>query len=159
MPASVIGIATSYGLFGPGFEPGGGEVFRTCPADRPWGLPNLLYSGYRVYPRGKDRAGRNADPLPLLLPWSRKSRSIPLLPLWAYVLYRASLPVQGCTFTFTLCLKLTYRCLYSIAVKLRVFATCFLRLLGNSKRTTVWETVPFVSCGAAAQRGPWPPHS
>ena len=33
--------------------------------------------------RGKQRPGRDADPSPLLLPWPRKGRSIPLLPLWA----------------------------------------------------------------------------
>jgi len=29
-----------------------GEIFRTRP-DRPWGLPSLLYNGYRFYPEGK----------------------------------------------------------------------------------------------------------
>jgi hypothetical protein len=29
-------------------NPGGGEIFRTRP-DRPWGPPNLLYNGYRVF--------------------------------------------------------------------------------------------------------------
>ena len=41
----------------------GGEIFRTCP-DRPWGPPSLLYDGYRVFPGGKERPGRDADPLP-----------------------------------------------------------------------------------------------
>jgi len=40
---------------------GGGEVFRTCP-DRPWGPHSLLYNWYRVFPRGKERPGRDADP-------------------------------------------------------------------------------------------------
>ena len=35
-----------------GSNPGEGEIIRTCPY-RPWGLPNLLYNGYRVFPRGK----------------------------------------------------------------------------------------------------------
>jgi len=35
----------------------------TCP-DRPWGPPNLLYKGYLVFPRGKERPGRDADPSP-----------------------------------------------------------------------------------------------
>jgi len=35
-----------------GSNPGGGEIFRTRP-DRPWGLPNFLYNGYRVFPGGK----------------------------------------------------------------------------------------------------------
>ena len=45
-----VGIATLYGLDGPGDRnPVGGEIFRTCP-DRPCGLPSLLYNGYRVFP-------------------------------------------------------------------------------------------------------------
>jgi hypothetical protein len=54
-PGSSVGIATDYGLDGPGIEkknPGGGEIFRTRP-DRPWGPPRLLYNGYRVFPGGK----------------------------------------------------------------------------------------------------------
>jgi hypothetical protein len=35
-----------------GSNPGGGEIFRTCP-DRSWGPPGLLYSGYSVFPGGK----------------------------------------------------------------------------------------------------------
>ena len=41
----------------------GGEIFRTC-SDGPWGPPSLLYNGYRVFPRGKERLGRDADPSP-----------------------------------------------------------------------------------------------
>jgi hypothetical protein len=33
-PGSSVGIATDYGLDGPGSNPGGGEIFRTRP-DRP----------------------------------------------------------------------------------------------------------------------------
>ena len=61
---SSVGIATGYGLDGPGIEfPVGGEIFRTCP-DRPWGSRSLLYNGYRVFPGGKERPGRHADPSP-----------------------------------------------------------------------------------------------
>jgi len=64
-PGSAVGIATSYGLDGPWIKSRwGGEIFRTCP-DRPWGPPSLLYNGYQVFPGGKERPGRNADPLPL----------------------------------------------------------------------------------------------
>jgi len=59
-----------------------GEIFRTCP-DRPWGPPSLLYNRYRVFPGGEERPGRDADPSPLLVPWPRKIRVTPLLPLWA----------------------------------------------------------------------------
>ena len=44
-------------------NPGGGEIFRTCP-DRPWGPPSLLYNRYRVFPGGKERPGRDGDPSP-----------------------------------------------------------------------------------------------
>jgi hypothetical protein len=51
-PGSSVGIATDYRLDGPGIESRWGEIFRTRP-DRPWGSPSLLYTGYRVLPRGK----------------------------------------------------------------------------------------------------------
>ena len=46
-----------------GSNPGGVEIFRTCP-DRPWGPTSLLYKGYRVFPGGKERPGPDADPSP-----------------------------------------------------------------------------------------------
>ena len=49
---SSVGIATRYVLAVRGSNPGGGEIFRIRP-DRPWGPPNLLYNGYRVFPGGK----------------------------------------------------------------------------------------------------------
>jgi len=62
-PGSVVGIATAYGLDGPGIEFRWGETFRTSP-DRPCGPPSLLYNGYRVFPGGKVLPGRDADPSP-----------------------------------------------------------------------------------------------
>jgi hypothetical protein len=49
---SSVGIVTDYGLDGPGIESRWGEIVRKRP-DRPWGPPSLLYSRYRVFPRGK----------------------------------------------------------------------------------------------------------
>ena len=61
---SVLGIATGYGLDGPGIESRWGcEIFRTCP-DRSWDPTSLLYNGYRVFPGCKERPGRDADPSP-----------------------------------------------------------------------------------------------
>jgi len=60
---SSVGIATGSVLDGPASNPGGGEVFRTCP-DRPWGPPILLYNGYGIFPGGKVRPGRAADHSP-----------------------------------------------------------------------------------------------
>jgi len=71
---SSVGIATGYGLDGPGMNPGGGEIFCTCP-DRPWGPPSLLYNGYRVFPGGKLRPGRGVDHSPPFSPRLRKEYS------------------------------------------------------------------------------------
>jgi len=79
----------------------GSEIFRTFP-DLPWGPTSLLYNGYRAFPGGKEGTGDDADPLPLLVPWSRRGRAIPLPSYGPYGLYRASVPVQGCTLPFTL---------------------------------------------------------
>jgi hypothetical protein len=46
-----------------GSNPGGGEIFRTCP-DGSWSPPSLLYNGYRVFPGGKVRPERAADHSP-----------------------------------------------------------------------------------------------
>jgi hypothetical protein len=51
-PGSSVGIATGYGLDGPGIESRLGAIFRTR-SDRSWGPPSLLYNGYRVFPWGK----------------------------------------------------------------------------------------------------------
>ena len=48
-----VGIATRYGLDGPGIESRwGGEILRTRPG-RPWGPPSLLYNCYRIFPGDK----------------------------------------------------------------------------------------------------------
>ena len=59
-PSSSVGIATDYGLDGPGSNPGGDEIFRTF---RPALGPTQM--GYRVFPGGKVRPGRAADHSPL----------------------------------------------------------------------------------------------
>jgi len=78
---------------------GGGARF-SAPVQT-WGPPSLLYNGYRIFPGGKERLGRDADPSPLLVPWSRKSRAIPVLPLWTVQSVQS---LSACTtvhFTFT----------------------------------------------------------
>ena len=82
-PGSVVGIATGYRLDGPGIESRRRARFSAPVQTSPWDPHSLLYNGYRVFPGGKERSGRDADPHPLPVPWSRKSRAIPLLSLWA----------------------------------------------------------------------------
>jgi hypothetical protein len=81
-PGSSVGIATDYGLDGPGSNSGGEEIFLTCP-DRPWGPLSLLYNGYQVFPGGKVGRSVMLTTNLLLAPWSWKSRAIPLPTLWA----------------------------------------------------------------------------
>ena len=61
-PGSSVGIASDYGLDGPGSNHGGDEIFRR--PDRPWGSPSLLHNGYQVFHGGKVRPGRAADHSP-----------------------------------------------------------------------------------------------
>jgi hypothetical protein len=77
----------------------GGEIFRTCP-DRPLGPPSLLYNGYRIYSGGKERPGRDADPLP---PFSAVVELYLYSSYEPYGLYRASVPVQGWLLPFFTC--------------------------------------------------------
>jgi len=96
-PGSVVGITNGYRLDGPGIESRWGEIFRTCP-DRPWGPHSLLYNGYQVFPRGKERPGREADPSPPSTAVGHEWVELYLYsPYGPYGLYRASVPVQGCT--------------------------------------------------------------
>jgi hypothetical protein len=78
---SVVGIATRYGLKGPGIESRWDEIFRTFP-DRSRGPPSLLYNGYRAFPRGKGGRDVMLTTHPLLAPRLRKSWAIPPLTLW-----------------------------------------------------------------------------
>jgi hypothetical protein len=57
---SSVGIATRYGLDGPGFECQWGDISRSRP-DRPWGPPSLLYNGYRFSFPGVKRQGRGVN--------------------------------------------------------------------------------------------------
>jgi len=45
--------------------------------------PASCTKGTRSFPGVKSSRGVTLTPYPLLVPWSRKSRAIPLLPLWA----------------------------------------------------------------------------
>jgi hypothetical protein len=78
---SAVGIATRYGLEGPGIESRWGEIFRTYP-DRVRDPPSLLYDGYRVFPRGKGGRGVMMTTHPLLVPRLRNGWAIPPLTLW-----------------------------------------------------------------------------
>jgi len=75
---SMVKIAGLYGLDSPGLNPGGDEIFHTCP-DQPWDPPSLLYNGYWVSFPGVKRLGCGTGHPP---PSSAEveERIIPLLP-------------------------------------------------------------------------------
>jgi hypothetical protein len=58
--AFIVVYTTGYDLDGPGSNPGGGDIFCTCP-DRPWVPPSLLYNGYRIFPGAEAQPERDAD--------------------------------------------------------------------------------------------------
>jgi len=100
-PGSSVGIPTGYGLDGPGIESRwGGEIFRACP-DRPWRPTSPLYNGCRVFLGVKGGRGVTLTPHPLLVPWSRKGRVIPLLPPWAVRPVQSLSACRRVHFTFT----------------------------------------------------------
>ena len=100
-PVSEVGIATGYGLDGPGIKSQCWRHFPhlSTPVLGPTQLPWTMGTGSFLGVKGSQ--GMKLTPHPLLVPWSRKSRAIPVLPL------RAVRPVQSlsaCTtvhFTFT----------------------------------------------------------
>jgi len=61
-PGSSVGIATDYGLVGPGSNPGGGEIFH--PSRPALGPTQPPANRYRVFPGGKLRSERAADHSP-----------------------------------------------------------------------------------------------
>ena len=81
-PGSSDGIATDYGLDGPGSNPGGDEIFRPSrPALGP--TQPTVKMGTGSFPGVKCGRGVLLTTPPLLVPQSWKDRAIPLPNFWA----------------------------------------------------------------------------
>jgi len=78
----------------------GSEIFRTCLV-RPCGHPATCTMSTVYFQGVKSGQGVALTPHHLLVPWSLRGKAIPLLPYGPYGLYKASVPVQGCTLTFS----------------------------------------------------------
>jgi len=75
-------------------------IFLAWP-DRLCGPPNLLYNGYRVFPEGKERPKRDADPSPPSRAVGHERVQLYLCsPYGPYGMKRASVPVQGWSLPF-----------------------------------------------------------
>ena len=100
-PGRSVGIATGYGLDGPGIESRWGARFSSPVQTGPGAHTASCTMGTWSFPGVKSGRGVTLTPHPLLVPWSRKSRDIPLLSLWAV---RPVQSLSACTrvhFTFT----------------------------------------------------------
>jgi hypothetical protein len=79
---SVVGIVIGYGLDGPGIESHWEWDFPHLSRPALGPKPASCTMGTGSFPGVKSSQGVTT-PHPLLLPWVRKGRAIPLLPLWA----------------------------------------------------------------------------
>ena len=69
-PGSVVGIATGYGLDGPGIEPRGGARFSVPVQTGPKAHTPSCTMGTGSFPGVKIGRGVTLTPHPLLVPWS-----------------------------------------------------------------------------------------
>jgi len=79
---SSVGITTGFGLDGPGIESRWGARFSALVQTGPGAHLASCTMGTGPFPVIKSGRGVTLTPHPLLVPWSRKSRAMPLLPLW-----------------------------------------------------------------------------
>jgi hypothetical protein len=96
-PGSVVGIATGYGLDGPGIEFRWRRDFPhlSTPVQ---GLTQPPIQWAPGLSRGKERPGRGADPSHTSSAVGHERVELYLYSLYGpYGLYRVSVPVQGCT--------------------------------------------------------------
>jgi hypothetical protein len=137
-PGSVVGIATDCGLDGPGIEFRWGRDFPHMSRPALVAHPASCTMGTVSFPWVKSGRGVTLTSHPFLVPWSCKSRAIPLLPYGPHGLYRASVPVRGCTLLCTSCHKCSFDMSRTHIVFLIIFLHCH-RLTSRSESLKVRE--------------------
>jgi hypothetical protein len=142
VPGSSVGIATGYGLDGPGIE---SARFSAPVQTDPGAHPDSCTMGTGSFPRVKNGRGVTLTLHPLLVPWSWKGRAIPLLPLWAV---RPVQSLSACTrvhFTllFIFVLEYSYRMTHrSVSHQIVLMTTlcvfyCFLSYTSSNTLSTL----------------------
>ena len=111
-PGSVVGIATSYGLDGPGIESRWWARFSSPVQTGPLAHPASFTMGTGSFPGLKKRFEHDADASPPSSAVGHEWVELYLYsPYGPYGLYRDSVPVQGCT----------------VPLPYSVFRTCFMK--------------------------------
>jgi len=98
---SSVGIATACGLDVPGTESRWGARFSAHVQTGPGTHTASCTMDTGSFPGEKSGRGVTLTSHPLLVPWSRKSRAIPLLPLWAVRPVQSLIACTRVHFTFT----------------------------------------------------------
>jgi hypothetical protein len=167
---SVVRIATGYGLDGPGIESRWKQDFSHLSR------PAL---GPKQPPVVQNGLGVTLNPHHFLVPWSRKSRAKPLLPLWdtrpvqslsACTRVHFTLPLQSkykklrsqCRTNNVVLLKITNR---NVLINKHIFLICIKfcftfsptsLITSSTLHLLIWSALHmllFFFCGAATQRG------
>ena len=108
---------------------GRGEIFHTRP-DRPWGLPSLLYNGFRVPFKEIKRPGRGVNHPPHLSPRLKKE--------WSYT-STLHLGLHG-LFQGEICLLLKHKVMYELGINIlfqNKFSGCFIHLFFFRRRQVI----------------------
>jgi hypothetical protein len=116
---SLVRIATGYGLDGPGIESRWEARFSAPVQTVPGAHPDSFTMGTGSFLGVKNGRAVTLTPHPLIVLWSSISRPIPLLPYGPYGLYRASVPVQGCTLPY-----LPLKAMYNQVSHLKILCFC-----------------------------------
>ena len=103
-PVSVVGIATGYGLEGPGIEFRWGARISALVQTGPGAHPASCTMSTGSFPGVKSGRSVTLTPHPLLVPWLWKGRAIPLLSLWAVRPVQSLSACTGRPLVFTLTL-------------------------------------------------------
>ena len=109
-PGSSVGIATGYGLDGLGIEFRWGARFSAPVQTDPGAHPASCTMGTGSFPGVKGGRGVTLTPHPFQCHGQERVELYLYSPYGPYDLYRATVPVQGCTLTF---LTFMYVCMYA----------------------------------------------
>jgi len=128
---SSVCIVNRYRLDGPGIESRGEARFSAAVQTGPGAHPASCTMGTGYFLKVKSGRGVALIPHLLLVPWSKKSRAIPLLPLWAVRPVQSLIACTRVHFTLLYSTLLYFTLLYYKEVK--DHSHCVLCTLG--KRT------------------------